>query len=559
MDNFTEVFLYTNQSALKRYMINNEIAPIEDEFQSNYTLSDNMSGGVLYFNKAIAPDEVIKRCCNGSYDVAVVVKVYISNECLATSYDKSGSIHTGKISDFPNAVAYHLENSVPFSNVISITALEKQLVFLQGDTTLYVPSHLISKKPYSPKTVLSNGVVDAIIASLKANDSSGNEVSMFLDDMDEFDLSSVDLSNSIGQEEKNNEYVNLKNKLLAGYLMLIQGNRPLNGKLDATLFSLLGYDCSFEEYIKSSVYPNMPFDLACYLKKPNSLLEQYYYELKSVAQGKEDSGNFYSIVISTLLDYDIKDKAEFKSMLLDRITDWNVRCHVEECLSDLRARDRIAILRNDRDVVLPVYALYMFFDYGFDRINENIAEFGLNGTVCVPILLSLWAIKNGMKSIYEEFKNPEVVYAGEAQVADWQDTSYSLIPVDAFQKINGIKLKPDEMMVGNYRCTYINAKIEYCYCVGKTDDKIQALVEKLRGLLSKTLPFQYVALKEALSKSYALEADITMFAPQIHKQYLTLSKKKTSKKKTSKKTHQASEKPDEEMNLFTMTQEGEIR
>ena len=84
-------------------------------------------------------------------------------------------------------------------------------------------------------------------------------------------------------------------------------------------------------------------------------------------------------------------------------------------------------------------------------------------------------------------------------------------------------------------------------------------MEKLRGLLSKTLPFQYVALKEALSKSYALEADITMFAPQIHKQYLTLSKKKTSKKKTSKKTHQSSEKPDEEMNLFTMTQEGEIR
>ena len=540
--NFIETFLYTNEAALKQYLTNSEITVTCSDTQSNHSLSDNRYGGILVFNNEVSIQDIKSKCCNDNSDTAVVIKLLLNKQIKVIGFDENGEQTEGEIGQLKNSIAYLIKDSIPFSNVASIIPVEKQLVFLQGDSTLYVPTNLIDKNLYTPVNCLSTDHLDLLLSKVKSNDSFVDAADDFLDDMDDFDIDSIDLSSINDQVSLSKDHNTRKNKLLAGLLMLVQGNHPLQNKLTANLYSLLDETTSFSDYVSKNIYKNMPFDITKYIETPNKITLDFFNELKQITCDNEYvSGTLFFSAISALLDLENDDKEQFKEAFLDHIQNPSLKEYADECLSDSRARNRITMLSKEKDGMLPIYALYSFFDYGFDRLNENINEFGLNNSPYVPILLSLWALKNGMKDIYEEFKNPEIVYACDKKISDWLGEADNLISFDTFSSINKIQLKQDEFIVGNYRCSYININIEYEFCVGKSVDQIEKTIEKLEKILKNTFAFQYVDFKQAIRKRHMTKVNIDLYSDLIHKNYLALTRKEKTKKKKEIKQNKAIE------------------
>ena len=534
-DNFIEVFLYTNENALKQYLTNSEISIAYNDIQSNPTLSDGGYDGILVFNKYISIRDVKSKCCNDSFDTAVVIKLLLNKQLEVIALDENGEQTQEKISEGKNSIAYLIKDSIPFSNVVSIISVEKQLVFLQGDTTLFVPNSLIDKNFYSPTTCLETDHLESLLSRVKSSSSSSDNANDFLDDMDDFDIESMDLSSVNEHMDSFDNDSKRKSKILAGLLMLIQGNHPIQNILTSDLYSILEETTPFTDYISNNIYKNMPFDIAPYIESPNKNALNFFDELRNVACNNNlNEESVFSSAIRALLDLGNNDREYFKKLFLTQLNEQALKKHAEECLSDFRARNRIALLRAAKDDLLPVYALYSFFDYGFDRLNEIILEFGLNGSPYVPILLSLWGLKNGMQNIYEEFKNPEIVYACDKKVSDWFGKAENLISLDTFFSINKIKLKPSEFVVGNFRCSYINTNIEYEYCVGKTVEQIEKNIDRLQKLLKNTFDFQYFDFKQAINKHQTTIVNISSYSNIIHQKYLSLIKKAPKKKSTTR-------------------------
>ena len=549
--NFIEVLLYTNLTSLKRYLTDNEIIAVCGDEQKNYSLSDNGYGGVLVFNKEVSIENIKSKCCNDNFETAVVIKLLLNKKTDVIAFSENGEQSNGKIEETQDSIALLVKGSIPFSNVVSIIPVERKLVFLQGDTTINVPTNLIAENCYSPIDCVSTDCLELILSNIKLDNSFSGNMDDFLEDMDGFDIKSIDLSSMNDQAITTNIPSNRRNKLLAALLMLVQGNRPAQNKLTTNIYSFLEEGSSFSEYISANFYKNMPFDITKYIKIPNEILLRFYKDLKHVACNDTDfSKSLFSSAITALLNLENNDKEHFKTLLLDDIEDDSLRERANECLLDLRARDRIMLLNKSNDDILPIYVLYVFFDYGFDRLNENIIEFGLNNTPFSHILLSLWALKNGMKSIYEEFKKPEIVYACDKKISSWIGMEDNLIPVDAFFLANKIKVKQDERVVGNFRCSYININIEYEFCVGKCVEQTEKIIDKLEKALSETFAFQYVDFKQAVKKHRMSNIDIRQYADVIHKKYLSIVKKEVPKKKVRTKTQKVVVEEAEQLSLF---------
>ncbi|MCI6734289.1 MAG: hypothetical protein MR437_04335 [Clostridiales bacterium] len=552
VSDFVEVLLYTNQTSLKRYLTNSEIIAVCSDDQKNYSLSDNGYGGILVFNNEISIEDIKSKCCNDSFETAVVIKLLLNKKIETIAFDENGEQTNGKIGKIKNSIAYFIKDPISFSNVVSIIPVERKLVFLQGDSTLNVPTNLIDENCYCPFDCISTDCLEVILSNVKSDNSFNGNVDDFLDDMDDFDINSIDLSSMNEQTISIKDSNNYRNKLLAGLLMLVQGNRPVENKLTANIYSFLEESSSFTEYISKNIYKNIPFDITKYIEKPNEILLRFYKDLKHVAcKDNCYSKTLFSSAINALLSLENDDKEQFKTLFLDGIEEQPLKEHADECLSDLRARNRIMLLSEANDDLLSIYALYVFFDYGFDRLNENIIEFGLNGSPFVPILLSLWALKNGMKGVYEEFKKNEIVYACDRKVSSWLGQENNIIPVDTFLLVNKIKVKPDEYIVGNFRCSYINTDIEYEFCVGKSAGQIEKIIDKLEKILSDTFSFQYVDFKQAIKKHRMSKIDIRVYADSIHKKYLSLIKKETPKKKSVAKKQNKEPAEVENFTLFS--------
>ena len=551
VNDFIEVFLYTNQTSLKKYLTDSEIIAVCDNDQKNYSLSDNGYGGMLVFNNEVSIEDIKSKCCNDSFETAVVIKLLVNKKIIVNAIDENGEQIDDETEKIKKSIAYLVKDSIPFSNVVSIIPVEKKLIFLQGDSTLNVPTNLINEKYYCPFDCISTECLNLILSNVKSENSFNRNMDDFLDDMDDFDISSMDLSSMNEQVISNNESNNYRNKLLAGLLMLVQGNHPIQNKLTANIYSFLEEGLSFDKYISENIYKNMPFDIAQYVDTPNETLIRFYKDLKDVVcNNKNFSKSLFSCAINALLNLENDNREKFKSLFLENIEDQSLRERAGNCLLDMRARNRIMLLNELNDDMLPIYALYVFFDYGFDRLNENIIEFRLNNSPFVPILLSLWALKNDMKSIYEEYKKPEIVYACDKKISNWLGKEENLIPIDTFFLANKIKVEPDEYIIGNYRCSYINTNIEYEFCVGKSNDKIEKIINKLEKILLNTFDFQYIDLKQSIKKHHLLNVDISLYTDSIHKKYLSLVRKETSKKKSSVKKRKVKIGEDDNLTLF---------
>ena len=527
MRDFVEVFLYTNQTSLKRYLINNEILAINAGDEKSYSLSDSGYGGILVFNKEVSTDTIKLKCCNDSYEVAVVVKLLLCKNIKVIAYDDTGKQVEGKLGDLLDYAAYLIRESISFSNVSSISPVDKKIVFLYGDSTINVPTGLIKEKVYLPLNCLSAESLNTILSTFNNGIDSIDNSDNFLFDEDNLNCETCSLPESDNTDTEVIVEKNYKNKILAGLLMLLQGNHPVSHKLTANLYSILE-EKRFEEFVSMNKYKDFPFDISQFLEKPDERLICFYQALKNVSCNYNYHKTIFSSAIYAALNSKEDDKEEFRKLLLSNLDDTEVKTSLDECLSVQRARDQLKLLREKADEALPVYFLYTFFDYGFDRMNENILEFGLDGSVFVPIIMSLWALKNGMKDIYKEYKNSEIVYACERKIATWFNND-KIIPINQFYKINKIKRKTDEYDIGYFRCSYTNIDIEYKYCVEYEDSQIRTLADELYSKLEKTLSFRYEDLKRVLKESKlntkTIKRDVLQkYSDEIHKKYLEISK-----------------------------------
>lgn len=532
---FELFYYYTNLRALKNFLINYKIEPSSYRNENNLTLSYLGQNFLLFWKKECSIETILKHCKTDGNDIPVVLKVYLPSELNVETYFDDGTIKNVKVAECKDSYVVKVDEPVSFFNVSNIFYVDKPITFLQGDTTLVIPSNLIEKSPYEPLSPLKNEIADKILKFFsKSIDECGSDG----DGDDEEDLQSSILSGIADESdtEKSIKAESLKeDKLVAAYAMFVQGKNLFDGKLTHRIYTALDTsDISFDIFVRDNFYKIVPQKIVTdnirYLPCRDN---DYIQCLKGLSYDE-----VYSPAVSVLLNnnYSLDDKERFLSDYLSEINDEIVKEEIAEIFADKRARNRISALQIDNPKVLPVYFLYTFFDYRLDRFCENLVEFGLDKKDgFANVTLSLWALLHGMGDLYTEYKNIELLYAITRKFKKDKCIGY-----DDFTKINCIQPQADCLIADILACRYQNLKIEYCYCVDSHKEKICKLIGELKKELSEEFDFQYLQLKNALksAKIEITDQEILANKEDIHSRFLKMSAEQKPKKsrKTSKKT-----------------------
>lgn len=528
---FESFYFYTNQRALKNYLINYKITPAVYRNELNRTLSDLGQNFLLFWKNEIATETILKYCKTDDGDIPVVLKVLLPVETAVEAYFSDGAARLGKLSDCTDACAIKFVCPVSFFNVSDIFFVDKQIRFLQGDTTLIIPEQLIRTEPYTASSALNGEIVDNIIKLF-----SRAEENVFLeeDEDDEPGFGTDILSGFTDETAEENdirEKSQKEDKLIAAYLMFIQGETPFAGRFSQRIYSVTGSpEIPFDKVIYEKFYKNVSQNIVSenirYLPKKD-------VDYISCLSGRK-TDDVYMPAISALLNnsYSYDDKDRFLSDYIAGIKDMSARNSISEIFSDKRARNRLALLASNDPEFVPIYFLYTFFDYRLDRFCENITEFGLSRGGFANVALSLWALLHGMDDLYAEYKNLELLYAVTCKVSDGH------IDYKQFTENNRISPKKDHITFNALSCCYINLKIEYYHCAGAHEEKIRKLIENLTDELKHSFDFQYVPLKNALKSIGSKISDKEIIANKdiIHKKYLqTIAEEKPKKSSKSSK------------------------
>ena len=532
---FELFYYYTNLRALKNFLINYKIEPSSYRNENNLTLSGLGQNFLLFWKKECSIETILKHCKTDGNDVPVVLKVYLPSELNVEAYFDDGTTKNVTVAECKDSYVVKIDEPVSFFNVSNIFYVNKPITFLQGDTTLVIPSNLIEKSPYEPLSPLKDEIADKI---LKSFSKSIDECCSDGDDDDEEDLQSSILSGIADESdtEKSIKAESLKeDKLVAAYAMFVQGKTLFDGKLTHRIYTALDTsDILFDIFVRDNFYKIVPQKIVTdnirYLPSRDN---DYIQCLKGLSYDE-----IYSPAVSVLLNnnYSLDDKERFLSDYLSEINDEIVKEEIAGIFADKRARNRISALQSDNPKILPVYFLYTFFDYRLDRFCENLTEFGLDKKDgFANVTLSLWALLHGMGDLYTEYKNIELLYAITRKFKKDKCLGY-----DDFTKINRIQPQADCVIADDLACRYQNLKIEYCYCVDSHKEKICKLIGELKKELSEEFDFQYLQLKNALKSAKTEIADQEIIANKedIHSRFLKLSAEQKPKKsrKTSKKT-----------------------
>lgn len=532
---FALFYYYTNLRALKNFLINYKIEPSSYRNENNLTLSDLGQNFLLFWKKECSVETILKHCKTDGNDVPVVLKVYLPSELNVEAYFDDGTTKNVTVAECKDSYVVKIDEPISFFNVSNIFYVDKPITFLQGDTTLVIPSNLIEKSPYEPLSPIKDDIADKILKSFsKSIDEFGSDG----DDDDEEDLQSSVLSGIADESdtEKSIKAESLKeDKLIAAYAMFVQGKALFDGKLTHRIYTALDTsDISFDKFICDNFYKIVPqkivTDNVRYIPSRDN---DYIQCLKGLCYDE-----IYSPAVSVLLNnnYTSDDKERFLIDYLSEINDENAKNEITEIFADKRARNRISALQSYNPRILPVYFLYTFFDYRLDRFCESLTEFGLDKKDgFANVTLSLWALLHGMGDLYTEYKNIELLYAITRKFKKDKCLGY-----DDFTKINRIQHQKDCVIAGDIAYRYQNLKIEYCYCVDSHKEKICKLISELKNELSEEFDFQYLQLKNALksAKPEITDQEIIANKEAIHSRFLKLAAEQKPKKsrKTSKKT-----------------------
>jgi len=532
---FELFYYYTNLRALKNFLINYKIEPSSYRNENDLTLSDLGQNFLLFWKRECSIETILKHCKTDGNDVPVVLKVYLPSELNVEAYFDDGTMKNVTVAECKDSYVVKIDEPISFFNVSNIFYVDKPITFLQGDTTLVIPSNLIEKSPYEPLSPIKDEIADKILKSFsKSIDEFGSDG----DDDDEEDLQSSILSGIADESdtEKSIKAESLKeDKLIAAYAMFVQGKILFDGKLTRRIYTALdASDISFDKFICDNFYKIVPQKIVTdNIRYIPSRDNDYIQCLKGLYYDE-----IYSPVISVLLNnnYAPDDKDRFLSDYLSEINDETIKAEIAEIFADKRARNRFSALQSDNPKILPVYFLYTFFDYRLDRFCENLTEFGLDKKDgFANVTLSLWTLLHGMGDLYTEYKNIELLYAITRKFKKDKCLGY-----DDFTKINRIQHQKDCVIADDLACRYQNLKIEYCYCVDSHKEKICKLISELKKELSEEFDFQYLQLKSALKSTKAEITDQEIIANKeaIHSRFLKLAAEQKPKKsrKTSKKT-----------------------
>lgn len=530
---FESFYFYTNQRALKNYLVNYKIEPSAYRNELNRTLSDLGQNFLLFWKSEIGAETILKNCKTDGGDIPVVLKVLLPAETVVEAYSPDETIKLAKISECSTAYAVKFACPVSFFNVTDIFYVDKQIQFLQGDTTLIIPKQLIRNEPFTALSALDDNIVDSVINSF-----SKTKDNVFSDDDedDETELGADILSgftDETAEEKDVRDKSQKEDKLIAAYLMFIQGKTLFDGRFSQRIYSVTGSpEIQFDKVIHDNFYKKV---LQHIVSENIRYLQAKDIDYISCLKGSK-SDDIYTSAITSLLNnrYSYDDKDRFLNDYIAGINDIATRNGISEIFADKRARNRIALLIKDDPELVPTYFLYTFFDYRLDRFCENITEFGLDKEGFANITLSLWALLHGMGDLYSEYKDLELLYAVTCKVND------ICVDYKQFAESNKIVSKKDCITLDNLSCHYTNLKIEYYHCIGAHAEKIKKYIDNLAAELKYSFDFQYVSLKNALKMTGSEISDKEIIANKdiIHKQYLqSIAEEKPKKsRKTSKKT-----------------------
>lgn len=520
---FEPFFFYTNQRALKRFLVDYKICSSACREEQNITLSDDGEENLLFWKNEVNIDTLKSFCKTETNDIVVALKVYLPTT-LADTADEYGIVRTQK--------------AIPFFNVSNVYFVDKPLQFLQGDTTLIIPRHLICPTPYAPQNPLAIELTEqAISRHLHRFDNS----QIGLDD--EFEDESIE--SALDETEfKERKTIDKKNRYIAAYLTFIQGKIPFDGSLSPRLYyALVNNDISFSEFIANNVYSSVPTDIVKKYCEKLCQQERAYLSALKNSEAQNIDRIVYSAAIKTLTQLSCaqQDKSRFLELFFAEIRDDVLKNTIAEIFADKRARSRIVSLQKEFASLVPIYFLYTFWDYRYDRFCENLAEFGLSSFGVENITLSLWALLHGMEDVYSEYKNLDLLFAINQLTSDF-DAKSECLPYDAFAKINAIKLTQN-LRVTTIGCNYVNYEIEYHACVDDAVATIDKILDELKSAVLQTFDFQYVSLRKNVlqTKSDNVSGEtILRNKITIHKKFVDIAQRKTNcapkKKSKSKRT-----------------------
>ena len=528
MQGFNKLTLYTNLSLLKKYIAHDMIVAPMVLGEYSYSLSDTGTADMLLFGKCANAGFIKDKYRADNAETPVAITLYLSDTAEVIALDDRGGRHPGRLADLSEYNFFLVHKPISFHNVISVTAVSGELIFLQGDSTVRVPEEIIDRGTYMPAETIDGGVIESILAAVGCErDAEGSQGD--ISDDEDVNLSEL-YSRLAGQEEAEEDIVKFRraDRLLAALLMLVQGTAAQSHKLSPELYEIFGQNRPFADYVAEELYSPVKFDISAYLPQTNAIFVQYYRALKASMEG-DKSESVYWCAIDALLSSAELSRQEFRELFLENIADDGRAEKVKSYLSNERARACLEQFKEQNNGFLPIYFLYMFYGCDFDRLLKNFTEFGI-GFPFSNIVLSLWALGKGLGGVYEEYKAPDVLYACSKKAEALNPVCSPIIGIEPFMALNKITLTPDEFILDNYRYFYRNIAVEYHFCAGNANKKADELIERLRRLLDDTFGFDYAGLKQALSCGRNSQAYV-VHGEEVHKRYVQLTAKYVKKPK----------------------------
>lgn len=538
MEDFVKVVFCTSQTLFKEYLIHNQIVSSVLLGYPGKTAFDMGEEGLLMFTKDVSPEYLIQYCCEEE-DTPVVLRLYLPGDVPVTVC--SGEKKELPLRDVSEGSVFLIKETIFFQNVYEVLPVGKNLTFLLGDSTLYIPKELIHAERYEPVDCLApQEILQGISAFTGKTKQEDVPIDLELDESDESAFEPDAIKKITETEDTVSEQYHVKDRALAAMALLLQDMHPGKRRLNANIFHVVNNNDaeSLSDYVSKYIYPGIAVDIDPYVDKEDPAFLQYYCALKGYVKNEPADGrNLFRAAFEALAALPLTaGKEDFKRELFSRLTDDSVCRQLDSCMADNRARAKTEQLKKENNLFLPLYFLYTFYDYSFDRIRSNLSEFSLGNTVYAGLILSLWAFRNGMAGVFEEYKLPEFLYVCSKKIETFMQLKM-LVSVDVFQKVYGIVVHKDEIMVGNYRCSYINYSIEYESLAAERNKKIRDILKKLKPLLEQSFDFEYQSLKRALN-IIPEQTDFSKYTEKIHKRFVQEQRQTEKTKRGMKKTEQ---------------------
>lgn len=532
---FEPFFFYTNLTTLKRFLVKYAIFPLPCGNNQSNGLSNDGQGNLLFWKNQVDIDTVTTFCQTEANDSPIVLQVLLPTS-LANTADEFNIVRTTE--------------QIPFFNVSNILYVTNPVRFLQGDTTLVIPTQLVDKRQYCPTNVLDRNTTEQAIAKYLPHFAT---TEIDLDDEFEDD----DITSEQAESSPFVERIDKSDRLAAAYLMFVQGTTPFDYTLNPQLYYSLDGKVPYAEFINKTTYPTVPQTIVkAHCEKLDAQSRAYLSALKNSQSGNIDRIVYSAAIIALMqVSCSVQDKTRFLQIFSDELPT-EMQQTVNDVFSDKRARNRIATLKLTAPSLASIYFLYTFWDYRFDRFCENMTEFELNSRDFANVTLSLWALLHGTDDVYTEYKNIELLYAVKNLPSICNERQYCL-PYSEFAQINNVKNK-GKIQISTLHCDYVNYTIEYHYCADEKTAEITKLVKELKCTLDDTFDFVYADLRKRIDSIYISTVDSNVIWKNrlvIHKKFNELIDNSTTKQKKPRTSRKKSKETARQQSIFDNIEE----